>query len=321
MTSNRHSGSSESGQSRRLATPVTILLSTYNGEQYLSAQLDSLLNQRDANLSIEVRDDASTDATRDIVAQYAAEHPQIRYRYGLRLGAAGSFFDLLKHADLTSSYFAFCDQDDVWYPDKVALAIDNLEAVGDVPALFCSRLEYVDENLNRIGYSRLPHRPVGFENALAENIAVGCTLVLNQPARTMVLESLPATCIMHDWWCYLVIAAFGVVVYHERPTVKYRLHGGNQIGAPASAFDDLSRRIRRFYASGRDAFKIHAQAQTFKTAYRWRLDENRTRVLDRFLASRTSLRTRIGYALHKDIYRQSWLDDLVLRSLIVGDRY
>ena len=321
MISTRHSTASGFRRTEGSAVTVTVLLSTYNGAQHLSAQLDSLLAQRDVNLLIEVRDDGSTDATLGIVGRYAASHPAIRYRYGRRLGAAASFFDLLQQAEEACSYFAFCDQDDVWYPDKIAGAVERLEAVGDVPALYCSRLEYVDADLNRIGCSRLPRRPLCFENALAENVAVGCTLVMNRAARAIVLESLAEACIMHDWWCYLVIAAFGVVVYDERATLKYRLHEGNQIGAPTGLVDELRRRIRRFRESGPGAFKIHAQAEAFQAVCGARLDPRRARVLERFLASRVSGRARIGYALRKDIYRQSQLDDLVLRTLIMLDRY
>jgi glycosyltransferase involved in cell wall biosynthesis len=304
-----------------MTTAVTVMLSTHNGERYLSAQLDSLLAQRNAHLLIDVRDDGSTDTTPEIIEQYAADHAGIRLVHGPRLGAAASFFELLKQANPRSAGFAFCDQDDVWYPDKMARAVHRLEAFGDVPALYCSRLEYVDVDLRRIGFSRLPRRPLGFENALAENVAIGCTLVLNRPARALVLESLPAACVMHDWWCYLVIAAFGVVVYDDLPTVKYRQHGSNQIGAPSSAVHSLSRRIRRFLGRGPAAFEIHAQAQAFEAACGPRLDRGRAAVLDRFLASRVSPRSRIAYALVKDIYRQSRMDDLLLRALIVGDRY
>lgn len=92
-----------------MTTAVTVMLSTHNGERYLPAQLDSLLDQRDANVLIDVRGDGSTDATVEIIDQYAAEHARIRHRRGPRLGATASFFDLLKHADPTSACFAFCD--------------------------------------------------------------------------------------------------------------------------------------------------------------------------------------------------------------------
>jgi glycosyltransferase involved in cell wall biosynthesis len=297
------------------------MLSTHNGERYLPSQLDSLLAQRGADVLIDVRDDGSKDASPDIIDQYACEHSRIRHRRGVRLGAAASFFDLLKHADRDSACFAFCDQDDVWYPDKIARAVDKLASIGDVPALYCSRLEYVDADLNRVGFSRLPRRPLSFMNALAENVAIGCTMVLNNRARALVLESLPAACVMHDWWCYLTIAAFGVVVYDDQPMVKYRLHGSNEVGAPISPADNLSRRMRRFLARGHAGFNIHAQAQAFKTACGPRLGRPNAQVLDRFLASRLSLRSRVAYALSKDIYRQSKVDDLLLRALIVWNWY
>ncbi len=296
---------------------VSVVLSSYNGAAYLPEQLESLVGQSYPNLAIHVRDDGSSDGTRQLLTSYAASYPHIHLTFGARLGIVGSFFCLLQHCGKDSQYFAFCDQDDVWYPDKIERAISRLSPVDPkIPALYCSRLEYVDRDLAHLKYSTIPARGLSFESALAENSATGCTVVLNRVARDMIVRQLPEKCIMHDWWCYLVVAAFGVVIFDESPGLKYRLHAGNDTGAAVSASGDFARRARRFWTDRRNAFTIHAQAQEFAALYAERLADDKRRLLDRFLASKCSQAARIRYALNPGVHRQSRLDDSILRALI-----
>ncbi|MEQ1667693.1 MAG: glycosyltransferase, partial [Sulfuriferula sp.] len=183
---------------------VTILLSTYNGSKFLQQQLDTLYQQTYSNISILVRDDGSSDTTRSIL-----EGAQLKGRVDVlaqhnNLGPALSFFELLRQAALTETgYVAFCDQDDFWQPEKIAQAVAALSGVAaNRPAMYCSRVELVDEHLNHIGFGDVP-RKLGFGNALVENVATGCTIVLNRQAIDLLCESLPSNPQMHDWWCYL----------------------------------------------------------------------------------------------------------------------
>ena len=97
---------------------VQVLMSTYNGEKYIRQQLDSIMNQTYANVSILVRDDGSSDKTVEILREYES-------RYGGRIsillennrGVVHSKFILLHHSDSSASYYCFCDQDDIWLPD------------------------------------------------------------------------------------------------------------------------------------------------------------------------------------------------------------
>ena len=306
------------GSILQMPPEVSLLLSSFNGGRYLPEQLDSLLAQNYPNLLIKVRDDGSSDDTRPILKSYEARYPNIRLNFGERLGIANSFFHLLRNNGDSSRYFAFCDQDDVWRPEKIERAVRKLSVVGSgIPALYCSRLEYVSQDLAHLKYSRRPARALAFQGALAENSATGCTMVLNRVARDMIVESIPRRCIMHDWWCYLVISAFGVVIYDDCPTVKYRLHASNDTGAAVSFSEDIFRRVRRFLHNREDAFRIHAQAQEFASIFGNRLPEEKRRLLARFLASKSSFMARIRFALYPGIHRQSRLDDLIFRALIV----
>jgi glycosyltransferase involved in cell wall biosynthesis len=305
-----------------MAPEVSILLSTFNGSAYLADQLDSLIAQDYPNLTIHVRDDGSTDGTRRILRAYADAYPNVRLSFGDRVGVTQSFFSLLGNAGSASEYFAFCDQDDVWFPNKIARAVSRLAGVDlNTPALYCSRLEYVDAQLNHIKYSRIPSRRLSFSSALAENNASGCTIVMNRAARNLIARYQPRNCIMHDWWCYLVVAGVGSIIYDESPGLKYRLHGANVTGAAASWWNDVSRRIGRFMSSRSEAFGIHAQAQELIALYGDQLSEEDLRLLNDFLTSKQSPATRLRYALQPGIFRQSRVDDLMLRALIVAGWY
>ena len=139
------------------------------------------------------------------------------------IGVIASFFQLLMLASSEADYFAFCDQDDVWLPNKVSRAVSVLESIPqDIPLLYCSRVTIVDEKLNHLGLSKTLSRAPSFENALVENIVTGCTAVINRKSRQLFLRRIPRKALMHDWWMYLVVAAFGEVVWDPQSKDVYK---------------------------------------------------------------------------------------------------
>lgn len=301
---------------------VTVLLSTYNGSKFLQQQLDSLYQQTYPNIRILARDDGSTDATLAIL-----QSEQAKGLLGLleghgNLGAAFSFFELLKAAAATDTeYVAFCDQDDVWHPDKIARAVTQLSGVADDrPAMYCSRAELADENLKHIGYTDLPKK-IGFGNALVDSVATGCTIVLNQEAVRLVGQNLPARVVIHDWWCYLVVSCFGMVIFDETATLKYRQHGANAIGVAANAYGRFARKYRRFFGSGEGHRWMSEQAAMLLEIFKDSVPRSNRKILENFVAARSSLYRRVRLALSRNIWRQKWTDNLLLRLLILLGRY
>ena len=300
---------------------INILLSTYDASKFLSAQYDSLLAQTIRDTSIFVRDDGSTDNTVEILKDIASHNSCVKFVKGENIGVINSFFTLLKNCSDTE-YYSFCDQDDVWFPDKIERAISSLTKIdSQTPALYFSRLEYVEANLNHIGYSDIPQYDIAFENALVENIATGCSIVMNKSARDLIISYLPEKCVMHDWWCLLVVTAFGEIIYDPKPGVKYRLHNNNVVGVPVSPVQDFNRRIKRFTRAYDPDAWVYAQAKEFQALYHNILPQEKTKTLQRFIDSRRSWVSRFKYAITPDVYRQRWLDNLILKLLIVFNRY
>lgn len=297
---------------------VNILLATYNGARFLCDQLRSIQLQTVPVARLTVRDDGSTDETTAVLEQWASGNPTVTLLRGQRLGVTGNFLTLLGSRDEDSDFFAFCDQDDVWLPDKLESALLALrEYPVRVPVLYCSRVEYVDEGLRHQGYSKIPKR-IGFANALVENIATGCTVVMNRCSRSLICERPPTNALLHDWWCYLVVSALGKVIYDERPSIKYRQHAGNQVGATASPAELFKRRLKRFYR--RKARLLSDQAVEFRRCFGDLLTPQDKKTLDNFLSVREGIMKRVCYSGRMDVFRQSPMDTMILRALVLMGR-
>jgi len=217
---------------------VAILLCTYEGQQYLSQQLDSFTVQTHANWEVWASDDGSGDRTREILKGYEKMWPpgRLSVHAGPGKGVVANFLALTCNAVIQADYYAYADQDDIWEADKLRRALTWLESVPpDTPALYCARTLLVDTENRAIGLSPLFSRPPCFTNALVQSLAGGNTMVFNQAARRLLQEAgdkLPI--VMHDWWAYMVVTGCGGKVFYDtQPTLRYRQHDGNVVGMNA----------------------------------------------------------------------------------------
>jgi glycosyl transferase family 2 len=226
-----------------ISTPVTILLSSYNGARFLAEQIESIRRQSFGGWTLLVRDDGSSDESVGIVESISATDSRVVLLGDGRgnLGPAGSFGILLGHAyDEGARYVALADQDDIWSPEKLARELDLLaqserELGEDMPLLVHTDLAVVREDLSLVHDSFLAfqglrhpfHSPLG--TLLIQNFATGCTMLVNRPLLRVAVP-VPAV-IMHDWWLALCAAATGRVVFLPEATVRYRQHGGNAQGS------------------------------------------------------------------------------------------
>jgi glycosyltransferase involved in cell wall biosynthesis len=240
-----------SGQQDACKARVAILLSTFNGSRFLGSMLESLTSQTTDSWVMYWRDDGSDDNTTHIVKEYFANGlagKGVEVSDQAHLGTLASYMHLLTAACRGDAhYFAFADQDDVWLPCKLARGIEFLETVpSHIPALYCGRQTLVDVDLRPIGLSPNWTPAQGIASALTQNIATGCTVMLNRTACDLILQTAPPPDSVHDWWCYLVIsAAMGTILYDPVPMILYRQHGENQIGANSGSIARACLAIRR----------------------------------------------------------------------------
>ncbi len=293
---------------------VQVLLSAYNGAEYLIRQLDSILLQAGVELSLLVRDDGSSDRTLEILRAYEKRYPNVSVYAGDRKGAAESFYDLLRHADLSKRYFAFADQDDVWHRDKLLRAVLRLEQdPSDRPALYASSVVYASKNLrDRRNVTSLVRRSPSFGNALMENICMGCTQVFNLRLLELVRGHLMHGSVWHDWWMYLTAAYFGTVIFDPRPSILYRQHGKNAVGMQDCRGKRWISRIRRIRQM---KHSLSEQACLFKDTYADLLQADAR--LELLCGYRTDLWKKCSLIRSRAVYRQNALDDAVCRILFL----
>jgi glycosyltransferase involved in cell wall biosynthesis len=294
---------------------VAILLSTYNGANYLPDQLHSFLAQTHHNWTLIWRDDGSTDNSTDLVRAFARESASGRCRFHDQTGSrqiTRSFLSLLAAARHGSSdYFAFSDQDDVWLPDKLARGATALASVPqNQPALYCARRILVDQSLRRKGAPAPLHRHPGFPGALTQNVAPGCTMMLNRAAADIVLSSQPPDTIWHDWWCYVIVAAAGGhILADPTPTVLYRQHDNNWVGEAASWWRRGYAALRRGPGPFMRLFRSHVATLKARPELLPERSRAQLAIIDQALESHRLARVRALFL--PGFTRGTWLETFV----------
>lgn len=286
---------------------VAILLGTKDGERFLGEQLQSYVAQSHADWSLHVSDDGSSDATRDVVTAFAETRPAcVTLRDGPCQGFSRNFMSLARDPSLQADYFAFSDQDDIWYPDKLERALGYLRTVSEsTPAMYCSRTELVDERRRHLGFSPLFVRPPAFRNALVQNIGGGNTMVFNAAAKRLLEATGHVEIVSHDWWVYQVVSAVGgAVFYDSQPSMEYRQHDDNVLGSNSTMRARIAR-LRMMMQGRLVAWNdLNIAALDALRAY---LHPGSMATLDNFKASREAswALTRLFYLRRSGIYRQT----------------
>ena len=262
---------------------IEIALATFQSAKYLRAQLTSLFAQSHQDFSILVADDGSTDSTLDILAEYSALNPnRIRLlTFEGRSGGPCENFARILHAT-QAPYLMFCDHDDVWLPDKIAVSLSrmrNLEekSGSDKPLLVHTDLAVVNSELQPLFSSfaqreHLSPRNSELRRLIMQNNVTGCTMLMNR-ALYRLARPIPQGAPMHDWWIALVAAAFGRISFVDSATVLYRQHASNIVGiTKRRSLADQFTKIIDFVRgrNGRGTARLHRvtkQAQLFEHQY------------------------------------------------------
>lgn len=184
--------------------------------------------------------------------------------------------------------------------------------------MYCCRTRLVDEDLKFIGYGHKLSKPTGLENAILQNIATGCTIVLNRVAINLLQKHFPNTdkVLMHDWWVYLVVSAFGEVIFDDNAYIDYRQHEENVIGV-RNGLRFWRQRLARLLS--RDKNQLLDQVGEFFKLYEADLPEKQRKLCLDFLneCGSSSFIDRLLYAIKAPVYRQSTLDDGLFRVLLI----
>lgn len=294
---------------------VAILLCTHNGARFLEEQLDSLERQTHVHWRVWASDDASSDATLEVLARYQQRWgaDRLSIRPGPGRGFVANFLSLACDTGIEADYFCFCDQDDIWDADKLARALAWHQGLHtDLPALYCGRTRLIDDDGKPIGFSPLFKRPPSFQNAMVQSIAGGNTMVFNQAARGLLAEAGPdVSLVTHDWWLYILVSGCGGSVrYDPVPAISYRQHVRNVVGSNATWRARFNR--ARLLMQGRFT-EMNRLNLVALTRVEHRMAKPSHDVLEAFSQARQAgLMGRIAAAMRSGVYHHTFLGKMGL---------
>lgn len=223
-------------------------------------------------------------------------------------------------------YTCFSDQDDVWLPHKLSRAISQIEAAAtEGPVCYFSRTLICREDLSNPRPSRPQSRPLGFRNALVQNVVAGNTIMVNAAALA-VLQAAYADLngaepvLLHDWWVYQILSGVGATfISDDMPGLLYRQHRGNQIGAN----DGLRAQIMRFGMMMQGTYAMWNQRNlaAIRPALHRFTPENQE-IFYKFERARQAERwwTRASGLRASQVYRQGRLSHLALYFTALTNR-
>jgi glycosyltransferase involved in cell wall biosynthesis len=294
---------------------VVVLMSTYGGGKYVAEQIASILGQLPRDGRLIVRDDGSLDDT--VAVLHSIADARLTVNSGANVGFVRSFLTLLASAPSDAEMIMLADQDDVWLPNKVQRAWDVIAKSGNVPTLYCCRLRLVDTGLHSLGLSPLWPRPPSFANALTENIVTGCTAALNPAAATLFRENGdPQKIYFHDWWLYLVVSAYGRVIFDPEPTILSRQHQGNAIGMGSGWRRYWT--IIRFIRKRNWVHIMFNQIDNFRSLHGPRIHMEQRQLLDAFFDP-SDWKAVARLLLTPRRLRQTLISDALFRGILVLD--
>ncbi|HEM5175349.1 TPA: glycosyltransferase family 2 protein [Streptococcus suis] len=224
---------------------VNILMSTYNGQQFLAEQIRSIQEQTYTDWTLFIRDDGSSDNTKEILKDFERQDSRVHLIDSDKsdnLGVIKSFHKLVNHD--RADYYFFSDQDDVWLPNKLELSLNEAQNYpANLPLMVYMDLKVVNQDLEIMTESMVKsqshHANTELVQELTENTVTGGVAMINHTLAEMwqVTEDI----LMHDWYLALLASAFGNLVFIDQPGELYRQHSDNVLGART-----LSKRFKKW---------------------------------------------------------------------------
>ena len=302
---------------------INIVMSTYNGEQFLAEQIGSIQNQTFKDWQLLIRDDGSSDQTPEIIKSFAAQDPRIVFINAHdreNFGVIKNFFTLIKHDK--ADYYFFSDQDDVWLEDKLETMLAAARQYPDqLPLMVYTDLCVVDQNLQVMNQSMIRsqshHANTELVQELTENTVTGGVAMINHALaeRWRTLDNI----IMHDWYLAVLATAIGKLVYIDQPGELYRQHDNNVLGART-----FTKRLKTWLSGPSKMLEkywwlIHAsQAQADKILQENELGDEQEAVIRNYIAlERLPLSQRIRVLRQYKYAKNKWFHTMIFRLLIM----
>jgi len=261
---------------------IEILMATYNGEKYISEQIDSIINQTCKNWKLLIRDDGSQDKTLEILEEYEKRDERINILRDIKgnLGFVKNFEELLKNS--SEEFIMFSDQDDYWIENKLENYINELGTLSEkeqkMPLLIHSNSFVCDENLNVKKKEFINSKIAAHykkNSYFFSYIVQGSTALINKELMDIGLPFLKNVT-LHDRYFHLLAEFFGKRIFISKSLIKYRQHGGNEIGAKGSIIKKILKK-RYFEQSDRELIL------EIKEKYKEKIEKEKIKLINKYL--------------------------------------
>lgn len=291
-------------------------MGVYNGKKYLGQQIESVLKQNFHNWHLYIRDDGSDDGSKKVIKDFAEKYPKKITDLSFLEGGGSStknFFVILKWVknNTDSDYFMFADQDDYWLPFKIEICLKQF--LSNKPILVHTDLRVVDSSLKTINSSYIkmsnldPYR-CSLSNILVQNKVTGCTMMWNKKLNDLIDYDNVSKIAMHDWWIALIAAAFGEIRFVNKPTILYRQHQNNVVGARKK---NMVNYIFSYSQIQESLNRSIAQALSFYFVYEFKLSDRDKDVVENYGKIREQKKiARITIILKFGLTRDSFIQKI-----------
>jgi rhamnosyltransferase len=304
---------------------IGVLLSAYNGEKYITQQIESIMKQKNSShITLLVRNDGSTDNTLNIIQRLAEKYSNIVIIDGKNIGLIRSFFSLLKIAvsKYDFDFYSFSDQDDYWKNDKLENAVSYLKQEEEVPVLYGCTSIIVDNKLKPTGFkTQLQERNITFFNSAIQNIIPGHNQVLNKKLATILVNQPTnySKIYSQDLWIINVAAIVGKIIFDNTPHTLYRMHGNNELGYGTSKSDRIIAHLKRL--NKKEPKKIATQLYYFYECYEQFLTIEQKKELISFFRNQKKFTKRLKYINKTRLYRQNSKETILFKILYLFKQY
>lgn len=299
---------------------VAILMSTYNGGEKIKSQAESILNQKDVNICLLIRDDGSSQATKDVLTELERDNPEkVKVFFCKNNGWKQSFIELLFLAN-DADYYGFSDQDDVWMEEKVISCINKMETddYDGVKLCHCNAI-CTNENLTPRNEQekRIPSPP-SHKVAFATEYFQGCGMIWNREAMRLLQKYKPKDKnISHDYWVGLICYLFGKIYFCEEPQF-YHIRYEDSCSSDGNVLKGRMRRVKDLL-SGKNAYMN--PATDLLAGYDEYLDEDDRLFLTAMRDYKSQGECKKKILHDKEFSRPSKFSTLLLRLSIIFNRY
>lgn len=313
---------------------IVVLMSAYNGEKYIREQLDSILDQEGVAVTLLIRDDGSTDGTRDIIQDYDDRFPNVRFlnrEERKNLGFNGSFYALMEEGlsfEKDNTLFAFADQDDVWLPDKLISAVRLIhertrmtgQSVDKNPLYYYSNKKWTNEKLEVQHEDDMTYCKGNYFDMFMLPPVYGCTTVFNRVLAEKTLEKKPPRDLLYDVFMYRMACTMDSIIIADKTAhILYRRHGDNASG-DAMSLSPLKHLKRLLSGNG----SFHGMQHYIESIYALHsdemMDEQKT-LCETIIGYRTSLKKRFRLLTWRKAYERGakaaliWAGRVILNAI------